>query len=107
MGEGEAETTRRRQGLLVRREELQQLELFERRESRRVVDRPRWHRSPAASERRHSYSNVSGATSYRYISSAGSFLPAGSIFPGAYFSVRPPYFRENFHRKYFFIRLRC
>ena len=34
-GVGEAETTRRREGLLIRREELQQLELFQCRESRR------------------------------------------------------------------------
>ena len=49
----EAETTRRRQGLLVRGEKLQQLELLQCRERQRVVDRPRWRRSPAASERRH------------------------------------------------------
>ena len=57
--EREAESTRRREGLLVCRKELQQLELFECRERRRVVDRPRWYRSPAASEPRH-HSNKKG-----------------------------------------------
>ena len=38
----------------------------------------------------------------RELGSAGSFLPAGGIFPGAYFSVQPPYFLEIFRKKYFF-----
>ena len=46
-GEGEAEATRRRKGLLVRREQLQQLEFFQRSKGRRVINRPRWRRRPA------------------------------------------------------------
>ena len=39
----------------------------------------------------------------RCLGPAGSFLPAGGIFPGAYFSVQPPYFLEIFHKKYNFL----
>jgi hypothetical protein len=40
VAEQEAETTRRRQRLLVGREQLQQLELFQRGEARSVLQRP-------------------------------------------------------------------
>ena len=44
----------------------------------------------------------------RRLGPAGSFRPAGSIFPGAYFSVRPPYFPEIFLRKYLvFLQIYC
>ena len=36
------------------------------------------------------------------LGTAGCFLPFGSIFPAAYFSVRPLYFREIFRRKFIF-----
>ena len=42
-------------------------------------------------------------TDRRELGPAGSFLPAGGIFPGAYFSVQPPYFLEIFHKKYNFL----
>ena len=35
------------------------------------------------------------------------FLPTSSIFMDAYFSVRPPYFPENFRKKYFFSNVVC
>ena len=43
-----------------------------------------------------------GPALFTRLGSAGSFLPAGGIFPGAYFSVQPPYFLEIFRKKYFF-----
>ena len=41
-----------------------------------------------------------------YLGTAGCFLPFGSIFPAAYFSVRPLYFREIFRRKFIFFNRR-
>ena len=38
------------------------------------------------------------------LGTAGCFLPFGSIFPAAYFSVRPLYFREIFRRKFIFFK---
>jgi hypothetical protein len=88
LSEREAESTRRRQGLLVGGEELQQLELLSRREPRGVLDRPLApRRRSGAGEGRHGRSFELGRAARGYVAKnpvpIAVLPPTASVTPSA------------------------